>query len=77
MYSLAEDKIVEQKSRTKNLKYVNYLENYLKDKLTLRSGVNAPEFYSQEISSEIKRLNDYKRECSSIKLLVPWLYSLV
>jgi thiol-disulfide isomerase/thioredoxin len=60
MYSLAEDKIIEQKSRTNNLKYVNYLENYLKDKLTLKSGVNAPEFYLQEISSEFKSLNDYK-----------------
>ena len=55
MYSLAEDKIVEQKSRTNNLKYVNYLENYLKDKLTLKSGVNAPEFYLQETNSELKR----------------------
>lgn len=69
MYSLAEDKIIEQKSRTNNLKYVNYLENYLKDKLTLRSGVNAPEFYLQEISSEFKSLNDYK---GNIVLLNFW-----
>jgi peroxiredoxin len=60
MYKLAEDKIVEQKSRTNNLKYVNYLENYLKDKLTLKMGAEAPRFYLQNISGEFKSLNDYK-----------------
>ena len=69
MYKLAEDKIFEQESRANNLKYVNYLENYLKDKLTLQAGVNAPDFYLQTAGNEFKKLSDYK---GNIVLLNFW-----
>ena len=69
MYELAEGVIEKQKFGKQNLKYVDYLERYLKDKSTLKIGTKAPAFYLTDTKNESKSLSDFK---GSVLLLNFW-----
>ena len=60
MYELASKVINEEKDKMMNVKYINYLEEYLKDRTTLTPGVTAPDFRLLDINNQYKTLGDYK-----------------
>ena len=68
MYDVASNIIAEEKDKM-NEKYIKYLEEYLSDRITLKPGVLAPDFYLQDINNNFTTLNDYK---GNIVLLNFW-----
>ncbi len=68
MYDVASNIIAEEKGKM-NEKYINYLEEYLIDRTTLKPGVSAPDFYLQDINNKLTTLNEYK---GNIVLLNFW-----
>jgi len=69
MFQLATENIEKQKLGKDNLKYADYLEGYLKDRSTLKTGAKAPAFYLVDTKNESKSLSDFK---GSVLLLNFW-----
>jgi peroxiredoxin len=69
MNQIAEEIISEQKLKKKGLSYVEYLEKYLNDKSTLKSGEEAPQFYLMTTNKDYVSLSDFR---NSILLLNFW-----
>ena len=86
MYQLAEEIIKDRKNGITS-KYINYLEKYLQNKMTLKKGEKAPEFYLLSSKNEYKNLADYKGKivllnfwfpgCTGCKLEIPYEKKLV
>jgi len=69
MYQTAKENIIKQKFEKKDLKYVDYLEKFLNDKLTLKAGAKAPYFYLMNNKKDFVALSDFK---GSVLLLNFW-----
>lgn len=69
MYELASKIINEEKEQNNDSKYVKYLEGYLEDRMKLKAGIKAPQFYLKNIKDEFKSLSDFKE---SVLLLNFW-----
>lgn len=68
LYELASKIIAEEKGKM-NEKYIKYLEGYLDDRMKLKSGVKAPQFYLKNINNEFLTLSHFKE---SVLLLNFW-----
>jgi thiol-disulfide isomerase/thioredoxin len=79
--------INEEKDKEGSTKYITYLENYLKDRETLKSGVKAPGFYLLDSQNNYKSLPDYKGNiillnfwfpgCTPCRMEIPFEQKLV
>ncbi len=69
MFDLANKIINEEKGKFADKKYITYLEQYLEDRIRLKPGTVAPNFYLKDSKNDIKYLSDFK---GSIILLNFW-----
>ena len=86
-YDLAAKIIDDEREKFTDKKYIDYLEKYLKDRLTLKPGTAAPGFYLMDSQNEYKYLSDFKESvlllnfwfpgCTGCKMEIPFEEKLV
>ena len=87
MYDLAAKIIDDERESFTDKKYIDYLERYLSDRMTLRPGTVAPDFYLIDSQNEYKYLSDFKGSvlllnfwfpgCTGCKMEIPFEQKLV